>query len=399
MLQHRILALMGLLAYPILAHPSDAAAKRFDFKDPKSVNTVVVTLDSLLEPVAAVASGISGEVEFDPENPRAASGRIVVEAASLRFVNERFTQTAHSDRGLDVKTHPTLVFALKRVKDVRRSGTTGYVGTVEGEFTCHGVTKPVSAPLRAAYLAGKARDRNRRAGGDLLVLRTTFTIKRGDFQIAPGLAGELLAEDVEIKAHIVGVSSDGSESAPPTSAAPASAAGTTLAIGGAVADVTLPSVRDGVPVSLLGDRAQKATVALFVSALCPVSGAYDDRLRGLAEAYGRRGVRFVAINASAEETARDAAGHLARAKLPFSMVKDAGNVVADRFQAAVTPEAFLIDSDGVLRYRGRIDDSQNAGQVRSRDLRDAIEAVLAGRQPARAEAKAFGCLIDRVPKG
>jgi len=202
----RILAILALLAYPHLSRPAQAAAKRFDFKDPKGVNTVVVSLDSLLEPVAGVASGVSGEVEFDPDNPKAATGRIVVETASLRFVNDRFTQTAHSERGLDAKSYPTITFALKRVREVRRSGTSGYVGTVDADFTCHGVTKTLTVPLRAAYLAGKARDRNRRSDGDLLVLRTTFTIKRSDFQIGTGLAAELLAENVEIRANVVGVS-------------------------------------------------------------------------------------------------------------------------------------------------------------------------------------------------
>jgi polyisoprenoid-binding protein YceI/peroxiredoxin len=396
----RILACLALLAYPHLTRSSDAAPIRFDFKDPKAVNTVVVTLDSLLEPVAGVASGVSGEVQFDPENPKAATGQIVVETASLRFVNDRYTQTALSERGLDATAHPTITFALKRVRDVRRSGTSGYVGSVDADFTCHGVTKSLTAPLRAAYLAGKARDRNRRGDGDLLVLRTTFTIKRSDFQIATGPASELLAEDVEIRAAIVGVSGEAASIPLQPASSPAQhPLPVRFALGESVADVELASVRDGQKVSLLSDRSQKATVALFLSASCPVSGAYDERLRKLGEEFGRRGVRFVAINASAAETTAEAAEHLVRARLPFPMVKDPGNVVADRFQASVTPEAFLIDGHGVLRYRGRIDDSQDAARVRSRDLRDALEAVLAGRQPPRSEAKAFGCLIDRVKGG
>lgn len=402
MARRSIFALMALLAYSAFPRSCDAAAKAFDFRDPKGVNTVVVTLDSLLEPVAGVASGVSGEVLFDPENPKAATGRIVVETASLRLVNDRFTETARGERGLDAKSHPTIEFALKRVRDVRRSGTTGFVGTVDGEFTCHGVTRPVTVPLRAAYLEGKARDRNRRTGGDLLVLRTTFTIKRSDFQIAPGLAAELLAEEVEIRANVVGVRPD-TTSTPlqpglaPTPVVPA--AGGRVALGEGVTDVTLPSVRGGEPVPLLADRTQKATVAVFLSAFCPVSGAYDERLRALGEEYGRRGVRFVAINASAEETSDEAAEHLKRARFPFPMVKDPGNVVADRFEAMVTPEVYVIDAGGVLRYRGRIDDSQDAAKVRSRDLHEALEALLAGRKPPRAEAKAFGCVIERVKKG
>jgi polyisoprenoid-binding protein YceI len=292
-------ALLGLLVYPHLTPAAaDAAAKQFDFKDPKGVNTVVVSLDSLLEPVAGVASGISGMVEFDPENPRATTGRIQIETASLKFVNDRFTQTAHSERGLNATAHPTIEFSLKRVRDVRRSGTTGYVGTVEGEFSCHGVTKPITVPLRAAYLAGKARDRNRRTGGDLLVLRTTFMIRRSDYQIATGLAAEMLAEEVEIRANIVGVSPDAPATTPKPATAPAAQPASSRAvIGDLMTNASLPSVRDGAAVALLGDRSQKATVAAIVSAFCPVSGAYDERLRVLGKEDGRKAVRFVAINA------------------------------------------------------------------------------------------------------
>jgi polyisoprenoid-binding protein YceI len=256
----RILALLGFLAYPHLTPEAQAAAKRFDFKDPKAVNTVVVTLDSLLEPVAGVASGVSGTVEFDPENPKATTGRILIEASSLKFVNDRYTQTAHSERGLNAKAYPTIEFALKRVRDVRRSGSTGYVGTVDGEFTCHGVTRPITVPLRAAYLAGKARDRNRGAGGDLLVLRTTFTIRRGDYQIASGLAGEVLAEEVEIRANLVGVSPDSPATAPQPATAPAA-------------------------------RPATERVAHFLSGFGIGDGTCVQRRRTAGEEYGREGVR------------------------------------------------------------------------------------------------------------
>jgi len=73
-------------------------------------------------------------------------------------------------------------------------------------------------------------------------------------------------------------------------------------------------------------------------------------------------------------------------------------VTADRFGATVTPEAFVIDSAGVVRYHGSIDDSQNERRVGTQRLRSALDAVLAGRPPAQAETKAFGCSIKRVPK-
>jgi hypothetical protein len=61
------------------------------------------------------------------------------------------------------------------------------------------------------------------------------------------------------------------------------------------------------------------------------------------------------------------------------VLKDEGNRVADLYQAKVTPEVFLIDSNFVLRYHGRIDDSQNPARVTRRDLQEALDAILAGK--------------------
>ena len=78
------------------------------------------------------------------------------------------------------------------------------------------------------------------------------------------------------------------------------------------------------------------------------------------------------------------------------MLKDANNIVADRFEAAVTPEAYVVDSSGVLRYHGRIDDSQREGGVQNTDLQNAIDATVAGKPVAVKTTTAFGCSIKRV---
>ena len=85
-----------------------------------------------------------------------------------------------------------------------------------------------------------------------------------------------------------------------------------------------------------------------------------------------------------------------RAGFSFPVYKDTGNVVADRFGAQYTPEAFVIDGAGKTRYRGRIDDSQNRARITRNSLRLAIDAVFAGQEVAQPETKAFGCTIKRV---
>ena len=73
-----------------------------------------------------------------------------------------------------------------------------------------------------------------------------------------------------------------------------------------------------------------------------------------------------------------------------------GNAAADRFGATVTPESYVMDSTGTVRYHGQIDDSRNAARVRVRGLRMALDAVLDGKPVGIQETKAFGCSIKRV---
>lgn len=145
-------------------------------------------------------------------------------------------------------------------------------------------------------------------------------------------------------------------------------------------------------------QTSKATVLFFVATQCPVSNAYNERMVQLAQEYTPKDVRFLAINANRQESHEEIAKHAKAQKFPFPVLVDVGNVVADRYGAKVTPHAYVIDSQGILRYRGRIDDSQDPSGVKSRDLKAAIDAVLNGQQPPVTDTKAFGCAIKRMEK-
>lgn len=140
----------------------------------------------------------------------------------------------------------------------------------------------------------------------------------------------------------------------------------------------------------------KATVVMFVSKQCPISNGYNERMVNLAKTYSARGVRFVGINSNKAETPEEIAAHAKEHGFPFPVLKDSGNVLADRFDAQVTPEAYVIDSKGVLRYHGRIDNSLKQAEVKTRDLQAALDSVLAGRSVADKKTTAFGCSIKRV---
>jgi peroxiredoxin len=138
------------------------------------------------------------------------------------------------------------------------------------------------------------------------------------------------------------------------------------------------------------------TLVLFISVQCPVSNAYNDRMSALYRDYAPKGVKFIVINANRTESSSAVAQHAREHNFPFTVYKDQGNIVADRFGATVTPEAYVIDGEDKVRYHGSIDDSKNPSHVSTQRLRLALDAVLAGNPPPQAETKAFGCTIKRM---
>jgi len=168
-------------------------------------------------------------------------------------------------------------------------------------------------------------------------------------------------------------------------------------VGSHVPDFSLKQT-NGAPVqfnSLKGD----VTVVMFVAVQCPVSNAYNERMNALYHDYAAKGVHFVAINSNRTEPAQAVADHAKEHNFGFTVYKDDNNLVADRFGATVTPETYVIDSQGVIRYHGSIDDSQVLSRVKTQRLRAALDAVLAGNAPPQLETKAFGCTIKRVSGG
>jgi hypothetical protein len=142
--------------------------------------------------------------------------------------------------------------------------------------------------------------------------------------------------------------------------------------------------------------AAKATAVGFVSTQCPVSNAYNDRLASLYSDYASQGVQFAFVNANSSESLGDVQEHEKRVGWPFQVWKDNGNTLADKLGAEHTPEAFVFDQSGTLAYHGRVDDSMNESGVKQRDLRNALDAILAGHPVPNAETRAFGCSIKRA---
>lgn len=170
--------------------------------------------------------------------------------------------------------------------------------------------------------------------------------------------------------------------------APEAAGG--LAVGVAVPDFGMTTL-EGRRFSLAeAEKTHRGVVILFLSTICPYSNYYNDLIRVLAADFGKRGIAFVGVNSGALESADEARTHAREHGHTFDIIKDPESRIADLLDARRTPEAFFLDSFGILRYHGRI-----ASKISSPDLKSAIEAFLDGRPIRPAETKAFGCAIPR----
>lgn len=192
-----------ILTAVVLGFVSPAFAATFDFKDAKGVNNAQFHLDAPLESISGTANGVSGTVTVDPANLAAATGKIVVTTASLQVPNAMMNEHMHGDKWLDAKQFPEISFELKAVANVKQEGNAA-TANATGTFTLRGVSKEITVPVKVTYLPGRLKDRQPGVEGDLLVIRSEFTIKRSDYGIMAGQAQDKVAEDVKVTLALAG---------------------------------------------------------------------------------------------------------------------------------------------------------------------------------------------------
>jgi len=195
-----LLALIAALSSSVIAAPAT-----FDFKDPKGVNTALFHLDAPLESVNGSANGITGMVTFDPEKPGETKGKIVVASKTLSVPNSMMQGHLHGEQWLDVAKYPEISFETKELKNVKTVGDATTADAV-GTFTCKGVSKDLTIPVKLTYLKDKLSQRVPNMKGDLLVIRSTFTIKRSDFNIMAHQSEDKVSDEIELTLAIAGAS-------------------------------------------------------------------------------------------------------------------------------------------------------------------------------------------------
>jgi peroxiredoxin len=160
---------------------------------------------------------------------------------------------------------------------------------------------------------------------------------------------------------------------------------------------------DGKPVAIADVTGKAGTLVVFTCNHCPFAKGWEERIVELANGYSKKGIGVILVNANdPAKYAEDGLTEMqARAKtrgLQVPYVVDETSAVARAFGATVTPEAFLFDKGGKLAYHGTIDDNhKDAAKVQNRYLKDALDAVVAGKAPAQPETKSLGCGIKFRP--
>lgn len=184
-----------------------------------------------------------------------------------------------------------------------------------------------------------------------------------------------------------------------------------LAIGDPIPDFDLPGV-DGKNHKPSEYKDAKLLLIVFTCNHCPTAQAYEARIKKLDAEFGERGVKLVAISPNDAKAVRlDELGYsdlgdsledmklrAEEADFRFPYLYDGEKQAVSRaFGAKTTPHAFLFDADRKLRYAGRIDNGE-VGEVTKHDLRDAIEAILAGREVKVTRTRVFGCSVKWASK-
>lgn len=188
---------MGLAVTSAVAAPIE-----FNFKDPKGVNNVVFKTDAPLESINGTATGISGLVTFDPENPGAVKGKIAVQTATMHLGNPVQKEHLHGDNWMNVTKYPEISFEVSNSKNVKtEAGVT--TADVAGTMTIKGISKTISIPVKMTYLKDKLKARTGKEG-DLLVLRSSFSVKRSDFGINAAKMEDKVSDEIELNLSIAG---------------------------------------------------------------------------------------------------------------------------------------------------------------------------------------------------
>ena len=137
---------------------------------------------------------------------------------------------------------------------------------------------------------------------------------------------------------------------------------------------------------------------VFTCNQCPYAKAFEPRIIEVAKQFQAKGVTFYAIDPNddtryAEETMANMKARAVEKGYPYPYLKDGDSAIARAYGARVTPHVFVVDGQGIVRYRGYVDDSAKPEERKTTGLSDALNSLLSGREVANNATREFGCTI------
>jgi len=147
---------------------------------------------------------------------------------------------------------------------------------------------------------------------------------------------------------------------------------------------------------------KKAIVLFFVMTDCPIGNTYVPEMNRIREAYAAKGVSLYGVQAETSTEESAVVRYAQEFRYAFPLLLDPGQVLIKLVNATVTPQVAIVTPEGKVLYLGRIDNRvEDFGKTRYQathaDLREALDAVLAGKPVPQPVTKSIGCAINRVP--
>ena len=186
----------------------------------------------------------------------------------------------------------------------------------------------------------------------------------------------------------------------------------TLAVGSAMPSFSLPGI-DGKTYTDQSFKDANILVLVFTCVHCPTAQAYQERIKRLVSDYKSKGVTLVAINPNHSDAVRldelaysdltdtfeDMQERAKREKFNFVWLDDGPKQqVSHAYGPVATPHVFIFDKARKLRFEGRIDDSERESTATKHETRDALDALIAGKEPPVVSTRVFGCSVKWADK-
>lgn len=184
--------------------------KNIRLNDAVAENSVRFLSSAPVENIEGSAKGVQGSFVLDADNLENSTGTITVEVKSMKTGITKRDDHMYAKDWLDADAYPKITYNLKKLSDIKIKSDNGRAeifAIAEGDFTLHGVTNPIKANININYVLENA-DTKKKAEGDLVKVKATFTVPLKDFKIAgkQGIVGSKVGETIAIDASLYGTS-------------------------------------------------------------------------------------------------------------------------------------------------------------------------------------------------